>query len=219
MQAKAIKNAVESHRSNMPFCMGSLFWQLNDCWPGASWSSIDYFGNWKALNYAAKRFFNPILLSFLDEKNTIKVYLTNDFPNRPEAKFSLYLMNFNGNKIEKFSEKIILPSSSSSKISEFQIDHLTKTLDKTSMFREGNIKIKNKSITNNEYYFVKPKYLNLSDPRLDLKYVLKKNRYFLKIKAETFSHETHILCQNLHGYFSDNYFNINPGKSKLMVLH
>ena len=216
MQAKAIKNAVESHRSNMPFCMGSLFWQLNDCWPGASWSSIDYFGNWKALHYAAKRFFNPILLSFLDEKNTIKVYLTNDFPNRPEAKFSLYLMNFNGDRIEKFSEKIILPSSSSSKISEFQIDHLIKTLDKTSVFLEGNIKIKNKCITKNQYYFVKPKHLNLADPRLDLKFELKKNRYFLKIKAETFSHETHILCQNLHGYFSDNYFNINPGKSKLI---
>ncbi len=216
MQAKAIKNAVESHRSNMPFCMGSLFWQLNDCWPGASWSSIDYFGNWKALHYAAKRFFNPILLSFLDEKNTIKAYLTNDFSYRPEAKFFLYLKNFNGERIKKISEEIILPSSSSSKISEFHIDRLTKNLDKNSMFLEGNIEINNKCITKNHYYFVKPKHLNLKDPKLDLKFEIKENRYFLNIKAETFSHETHILCQNLHGYFSDNYFNINPGKSKLI---
>ena len=58
MAGEAIKVAVESHRISMPYCMGSLYWQLNDCWPGASWSSLDYFGNWKALHYYAKKFFS-----------------------------------------------------------------------------------------------------------------------------------------------------------------
>ena len=61
MQAEAIRFAVEAHRRNMPYCMGTLYWQFNDCWPVISWSSIDYGGNWKALHYAARKFFSPLL--------------------------------------------------------------------------------------------------------------------------------------------------------------
>ena len=62
MQAIAIIKAVETHRRSMPFCMGTLYWQFNDCWPAISWSSVDYFGNWKALHYYAKNFFNEIII-------------------------------------------------------------------------------------------------------------------------------------------------------------
>jgi beta-mannosidase len=63
LQAEAIKYGVEHFRRNRGRCMGTIYWQLNDCWPVASWSSIDYFGRWKALHYFAKRFFAPLLLS------------------------------------------------------------------------------------------------------------------------------------------------------------
>ncbi len=63
LQMEAIRCGVEHWRRNRGICMGALYWQLNDCWPVASWSSIDYYGRWKALQYAAKRFFAPILLS------------------------------------------------------------------------------------------------------------------------------------------------------------
>ncbi|MDZ7725276.1 MAG: hypothetical protein U5R06_21280 [candidate division KSB1 bacterium] len=49
LQAKAVEMAVDAHRRNKPFCMGTLYWQLNDCWPVTSWSSVDYYGNWKVL--------------------------------------------------------------------------------------------------------------------------------------------------------------------------
>ena len=54
MQAFAIKSAVEIHRRSKPFCMGTLYWQFNDCWPAISWSSVDYFGNWKVMKFSAK---------------------------------------------------------------------------------------------------------------------------------------------------------------------
>jgi len=61
---------------------GTLYWQLNDCWPVASWSSIDYFGRWKALHYAARRFYAPVLLSIEDNPPRQTLYVTNDRPER-----------------------------------------------------------------------------------------------------------------------------------------
>ncbi len=80
LQALAMTYAVEHWRRNMPRTMGALYWQLNDVWPVTSWSSIDYFGRWKALHYAARRFFAPVLVSAVEdpEKGTADIHVTND---------------------------------------------------------------------------------------------------------------------------------------------
>ena len=78
MQAFAIKSAVEIHRRSKPFCMGTLYWQFNDCWPAISWSSVDYFGNWKALHYHAKRFFNEIIIVIHEKEERIHISAIND---------------------------------------------------------------------------------------------------------------------------------------------
>ena len=78
LQAEAIKYGVEHWRRNRGRCMGSLYWQLNDCWPVASWSSIDSFGRWKALHYFAKKFYSPILLSIEEEGKTASIHVTNE---------------------------------------------------------------------------------------------------------------------------------------------
>ena len=67
LQAEAIRYGVEHLRRNRGRCMGAVYWQLNDCWPVASWSSIDYFGRWKALHYYARRFFAPVMISCEEE--------------------------------------------------------------------------------------------------------------------------------------------------------
>ena len=71
LQGLAIKYAVEHWRRSMPRTMGTLYWQLNDCWPVASWSSIDYYGRWKALHYMAKRFYAPLLITGLEDGEEI----------------------------------------------------------------------------------------------------------------------------------------------------
>ena len=63
LQAYGIKQAIEAHRRAMPYCMGSLYWQIDDCWPVASWSSMDYYKRWKALHYIAKKAYEPVLIS------------------------------------------------------------------------------------------------------------------------------------------------------------
>lgn len=77
-QAEGIGLAIAAHRMAKPFCMGTLYWQLNDCWPGISWSGIDYFGRWKALQHKTKNLFQPILISVKNSENTIEIYACSD---------------------------------------------------------------------------------------------------------------------------------------------
>ncbi len=77
LQAEAMRVGVE-HWRRLPACSGALYWQLNDCWPVASWSSIDYYGRWKAAQYASRRFFAPLLLSIEDDADRLAVFLTSD---------------------------------------------------------------------------------------------------------------------------------------------
>ncbi len=93
LQAEAMRVGVEHWRRHRGRCSGALYWQLNDCWPVASWASLDYFGRWKALHYAARRFYAPVLLSLEEDADAaqVGVYLTNDTvePWRGEVRWSL----------------------------------------------------------------------------------------------------------------------------------
>jgi beta-mannosidase len=96
LQAEGVKVGAEHWRRSRPETMGSIFWQLNDCWPVASWSSIDYYGRWKALQYYARRFYAPILVSPHVEDGALKVYIVSDKTKAEPATLRVRLMDFDG---------------------------------------------------------------------------------------------------------------------------
>lgn len=95
-QAMAIKTAVEYWRCNRPRCMGALYWQLNDVWPGASWSSLEYDGSWKLLHHEAKRFFDSLIAAAFVRDGSVQVYAVNDGAEALEAEARLTLRRFDG---------------------------------------------------------------------------------------------------------------------------
>jgi beta-mannosidase len=95
-QAMAIRTAVEFWRSTMPRCMGTLFWQLNDVWPAVSWSSLNYDGSWKLLQYEARRFYAPVLLALFVRDGTVQAHLVSDAPGKHRAEVVLRLLDFHG---------------------------------------------------------------------------------------------------------------------------
>jgi beta-mannosidase len=105
-QAEAIRTGVEHWRRNRPRCSGALYWQLNDCWPVTSWASIDYAGRWKALHYAARRFFAPVALSLEDAGSYIGLYLANDTPQGWQGEVRWSLETLHGEKIESGQEAV-----------------------------------------------------------------------------------------------------------------
>lgn len=210
MQASAIKYAVETHRRNMPFCMGSLYWQLNDCWPGPSWSSIDYYGNWKALHYAAKKFFDSVILSFAMEDKSIDVYIINDLNNNLGLTLTLTLYLFDGSIKKEISKEINISSSSSTKILELDYNELISNYDTSELLLIGKIIQNGLCISKNSFFFSQPKDMRLPYPKFDFKSKIVGKKYIISIHSKTFVHKLHILCKNIIGVFSDNYFSLLP---------
>lgn len=121
-QAFAIRTAVEYWRAMRPVCMGTLYWQLNDNWPVASWSSIEYSGAWKLLHYAAKDFYKPVHISvFSKDKQEVEIYGLNDTEKTLSGELKIQIIGFDGNLLEEITDKAVLKGDDSTKLYGYKI--------------------------------------------------------------------------------------------------
>ena len=127
-QGMAIKYAVEHWRRNRPRCMGALYWQLNDCWPVASWSSLDYAGRWKALHYMARRFYAPVLVSGVEDADhgTVEVHLANDHQRPFRGEVAWRVTRVDGTLLREGSKKITVDAGSSARQTTLKLADLLK---------------------------------------------------------------------------------------------
>src|ERR1700723_795810 len=113
LQAEAIKVGAEHLRRQMPNTMGSLYWQLNDCWPVASWASIDYYGRWKALQYYARRFYDDVLVSPFAHDGKVDVYVVSDKLQLLSGRIHTRLLDFSGKVLTEKTQDVHVPAQSS----------------------------------------------------------------------------------------------------------
>lgn len=208
LQAEGMKTAIEAHRRAKPYCMGTLFWQLNDCWPVTSWSSVDYFGNWKAFHYQAKRSFENVLISVNEEDNQYKIYVANDEFNLGKEKLELQLIDFDGKVLWDKVSEIQIEANTNNVC--FQIDK--KEFEKFNL-NKAVLSLKMNSTTTN-YFFVKQKNLLLEKPSIQIK----------KIDEQSIEISTNKLVKNVflssesETFFSDNYFDLLPNETKILKI-
>jgi beta-mannosidase len=122
----AIRTAVEHWRRLKPHCMGTLFWQLNDLWPVASWSSIDYYGRWKVLQHEAKRFYAPFLVSLERREKSLAVWATSDLPTALDLKGRLESVTWAGKLVSQIGIKGRLKPGESRLLAEVPFSRLLK---------------------------------------------------------------------------------------------
>ena len=161
VQAKGIRIGIEAHRRAKPYNMGTLYWQLNDCWPVISWSSIDYFGQWKALHYATKEAFENVLISFEQADDMLQVYVVNDNLEDVDETLHLAIQDFKGNVIWE-TKKAIEISANSSKVI-YRLPMKEFELDPTNSFLQATL-----GTATNLYYFERPKDLKLEQSKIDM---------------------------------------------------
>ncbi len=213
LQAEGMKTAIEAHRRAKPNCMGTLFWQLNDCWPVTSWSSVDYYGRWKAFQYEAKRSFNPILVDITANEVNYEVRVINDEPIPHHITLVEEVMDFNGNPIDGYEVEFDIEANSNEVLSATPKENY-----RAKNLRQMVISVTCTTATGKTskglYYFVKPKDLQLTKPNIQIS----------KIDDFTYEITSDVLAKNVYlsseedTFFSDNYFDILPRQKVTIKL-
>lgn len=218
-QSLGMKIAFESHRSAMPFCMGSLYWQFNDCWPVASWSGIDYYGNWKAMHYQVKRSFEPVAV-FLDEREEeLRVNLVSDILKPTRVKLAITLKNISGESLWSNTEEVdILPSSS--RYIELDKQELLTGIDCCDVVLEAQlISLDSDNLISRAlHYFVATKKLNLKKPIYTVEHKLEEETLVISLKSNTLARQVYVFSKILKGNFSDNFFDLLAGEEKVISI-
>ena len=168
LQGTVIKYAAEAHRRAMGRNLGSLYWQLDDCWPVASWSGIDYYGRWKALHYFARRFFAPVLVSPVDDKGTINVWGVSDRRADAAAHLRLRLVDFSGHELARREQDIVLGANASQIYLSLRKRELLGAADPKKVTLVAEISENGRPIARNLMWFEKTKDLDLPRPEVSL---------------------------------------------------
>ncbi|HLP65647.1 beta-mannosidase [Flavobacterium sp.] len=212
LQADGMKTAIEAHRRAKPNCMGTLYWQLNDCWPVTSWSSVDYYGRWKALHYQVKRSFENLLISFDDDKDNYLIYVINDDLKPINGVLDIVLYDFKGKVVWEATSTGLVYGNSSKVLFEIP----KKEFDEFSL----NDVVLNASITDEEkvaksnFYFVKPKELNLSKPTIQ---ITKIDETTIEITSDVLAKDVFLYADE-DVFFSDNFFDVLPNQKVIIKL-
>lgn len=227
LQAEAMRICVEHLRRNRGRCMGALYWQLNDVWPGASWSSIDYYGRYKALHYFARRFFSPILISCRetgesdcrisvnDEKglnpivSKALVAVTNDTSSEMNGKVVVCLRKSNGKITECFEENVTVPAFGVTTLAEKNFNSLNIFND----FLSYEFIVDNQIVSCGASLFTSPKFYKFENPNLRYE----KNGDEITVYAENFAKYVEI-CTDGDVVLTDNFFDVYNGKKTVKIL-
>ena len=218
LQAHGMKIGIEAHRRNRHRCMGSLYWQLNDCWPVASWSGIDYYGKWKALHYTVRDMFSTFLISHEIKKDSIKIYLVSDSLLDINASLTIDLIDFEGKKIKQWEKKILVENNKSSLKHLLSKNELIESSDANGSFLHLKlISENNKELAENKIFFKPFKDLDLPNPNIEYSIIEKGNTYEVIIKTKKFAKSV-FLVSNSSFNFSDNFFDLMPGTKKIVSI-
>jgi beta-mannosidase len=213
LQAEGIKIGAEHLRRIMPRNMGSLYWQINDCWPVASWSSIDYFGRWKALQYYARRFYSDLLISPHEENGQLKIYLVSDQQQTVAGTLKVTMLNFGGEALSETMRDVTVPGLSSAVYHTVNKEALLGKLDPKKVLLQCELLVGGKAVSSSHFFFAPAKDLSLPSPDIKSAVTKTKNGYVVSLKTDAFARAVYLSMDNADGFFSDNYFDLIPGRA------
>ncbi len=231
LQAFGITKGIHAQRRAKPYNMGTLYWQLNDCWPAVTWSSIDYLGNWKALHFQAKKAFENVLISTEEKNDSLKIFVVNDTFEIIKDSLSLKLIDFDGTVI--YENNFFAESVENSSEVLFSLPLKTLKFDK----RFCVLKV---IFGESEYlhYFAKPKDLRLKKEEIEVRCQVARSRdlslqsnskvldcvrrdncsgFLITLTSKTLQKDV-FLSTDEKGKFEDNFFDLLPNESKTILF-
>lgn len=216
LQAYGIGLAIESHRRAMPYNMGSLVWQINDCWPVASWSSSDYFHRWKALQYEIKREFEPVLISAYPSGEHTKISIVSDERCDVSANLEVTVCNFEGKILLKKTVQTIVKATAVTPVFEEKTNTLTQ--QSSISYMTMRLKSNNQIIAEKTYFFDVPKNLNLTKPNIVSTIEKRDSKYIITLETDVLAKDVYLNFPDTEGFFSDNYFDLLPNRTCKIIF-
>ncbi len=203
LQAHGMKMGFEAQRRARPYNMGTLYWQLNDCWPVVSWSSIDFLGNWKALHYKTKKAFKDILISARVVNDTLNTFVINDLLKSFNGDLNLKVIDFEGVVLDEISMPIKVEASSSERKYQLSI----------AKYKKDEIAIV-ASFMDEQSIFCLDKHKNLKLPTGAIQQSITKNKtgFTIELSSEILQKDVFLISEE-KGHFSDNFFDLLPNET------
>ena len=215
LQAEGIKIGAEHFRRSRPETMGSIFWQLNDCWPVASWSSIDYYGRWKALQYYARRFYAPVLVSPHVEDGSLKVYIVSDKVKSEPATLRVRLMSFDGKLLLEEDRSVDIAPLASGPYLDWPMKKMTDAgaANTSRVFVVAELTAGGTQISRNIVYLAQTKEVHLMPAQLKVEASGANGRYKIRVTSPVLARDVYLSFGSLEAQLSDNYFDLLPGET------
>lgn len=212
--------AVDAHRREKPRNMGSLYWQLNDSWPVVSWSSIDYFGRWKALHYNLKRYFSPVLIGMDTIKGSKHAFwIVNELPQTINADLLIDLRSFDGSVLHSISYPVSVESGKVCVLKDLLTDDIIKPLDKNFVFVHLQLCQGDELLSERFKYFVHPKYFMLENPNINITKSVADETVELFVETDVFTKNIQLMCNDVDGHFDKNYFDMVGEKPRKVIFY
>ncbi len=217
-QNECITDATEHWRRNKGRCNGSMYWQLNDCWGVCSWSSIDYYGNYKALQYGARHFNAPLSVSIEDTKDYVKIYALNDLNTPQNIAVSYEIFDFLSGTKEADEKHISIDAVKNECVFDLDVSELSKVYDlkrtgiAVRLIKNGQV-LQQKTVL-----FDKEKNLSLPKAKLKAKIEIGENELKITVKSDAFARLVKLESSKSVLPFSDNFIDLLPTESKTVTI-
>ncbi len=213
LQAEGIRYGVEHWRRARERVSGTLIWQLNDCWPVASWSSIDYFGRWKALHYAARKFYAPVLLSVEDRAEQMGLFVTNDTTKAWTGEVRWSLETLTGKQLEWGSEKVSARALAATPVCVLDFSGHIRDENRRQVVFIAELWKGRKFLARQMATFAPNKHLELADPQIKTKVSISSKQLTVQLKAHSLARFVELELEGVDVIFSDNYFDLPAGQT------
>ena len=217
-QLECISDATEHWRRNKGRCNGSIYWQFNDCWGVCSWASMDYYGNYKALQYRAKQFFAPVSVSIEDNDGKVKLYILNDKPKKQSLTLKCKIFDFEKGILQEKSRDFEVDALENVECFTLFEKQLKKHFDLTRIGVKAELYKNGKLINEKTYLFRPEKELQLKKPEMSLKTEVIGDEIAITVKSDRFARLVRVESSLSTLPLSDNYFDLLPGESKTVTM-
>ena len=218
LQADAIRCGVEHFRRFRGRCMGAIYWQLNDCWPVASWASVDYFGRWKALHYAARRFFAPVLLSAHENGTHVVLNVSNEQRTPLVGTLQIALRRSDFSVIASRTLPVQVDALAALDVDDTDYGAQLTGLERDAYLEYTILDASGTRISGGTLLFVRPKFFRFGSPQLHASIAGENGRFTLTVNAQCYARAVEISFEHTDAQLSDNYFDISRPDSVTITV-